>query len=48
MSDTLIFYKQPVYKQVSVRSQIAKQLLGLNLFSLRNNKTCKLELLEKF
>ena len=32
------FYKQPVYKQPTLGSQIAKQLSGLNLFSLSNNK----------
>ena len=32
------FYKQPVYKQPALGSQIAKQLSGLNLFSLSNNK----------
>ena len=32
------FYKQPVYKQPSLGSKIAKQLSGLNPLSLSNNK----------
>ena len=34
----LVFYKQPVYKQLALAWQIAKQLSGLNPLSLRNNK----------
>ena len=34
----LIFYKQPVYKQLALTWQIAKQLSGLNPLSLSNNK----------
>ena len=34
----LLFYKQPVFKQLALGWQIAKQLLGLNPFSLSNNK----------
>ena len=33
----LFFYKQPVFKQLALESQIAKQILGLNPFSLNNN-----------
>ena len=44
----LLFYKQPVYKQVALRWQIAKQLSGLNLLSLSKNKTYRLALLGKF
>ena len=37
---TLIFFnKQPGYKQLALRWQIAKQHSGLNLFSLRTIKT---------
>ena len=32
------FYKQPVYKQLTLGWQITKQLSGLNPFSLSNNK----------
>ena len=39
----LLFYKQPVYKQVAHRWQI-EQLSELNPFSLSNNKNCRLEL----
>ena len=35
---TYLFYNQPVYKQLALELQIAKQLSGHNLFSLRNNK----------
>ena len=35
---TQIFYKQPVYKQLALAWQIAKQLSGLNALSLRNRK----------
>ena len=34
----LFFCKQPVYKKLALRWQIAKQILGLNLFSLNNNE----------
>ena len=34
----LIFYKQPVYKQLALACQIAKQLSGLKPLSLSNNK----------
>ena len=34
----LVFYKQPVYKQLALAWQIAKQLSGLNPLSLSNNK----------
>ena len=43
-SCTLIFsYKQPVYKQLALGWQIAKQLLGLDPFSLRNRKNYRLK-----
>ena len=35
---TYFFYKQPVYKQLVVEWQIAKQLSGLNLLSPSANK----------
>ena len=44
----LFFYKQPVYKQVALGWQIAKQLSGLNILSLSNNKTYRLALFGKF
>ena len=34
----LVFYKQPAYKQLALGWQIAKQLSGLSLLSLSNNK----------
>ena len=37
----LFFYKQPVYKQLALRRQIAKQLSGPGPFSLSNNKNYK-------
>ena len=37
------FYKQPVYKQLALGWQIAKQLSGLNPFSLGNNKNYRLK-----
>ena len=40
---TLIFYKQPVYKQLAVGWQTAKQLSGLNPHSLSNNKKYRLK-----
>ena len=36
----LVFYKQSVYKQLALAWQIAKQLLGLHLFSLKQQKNC--------
>ena len=39
----VFFYKQPVYKQVALKWQIAKQLSGLKPFSLSNNKTFRLK-----
>ena len=35
---TLFFYKQPVYKQLPFRWQIAKQLSGFKTISLNNKK----------
>ena len=35
----VFFYNQPVYKQLALGWQIAKQLLGLNPISINNNKT---------
>ena len=39
----LIFYNQPVYKQLALGWQIAKQLSGLNPLLLSNNKNYKLK-----
>ena len=39
----LVFYKEPVYKQLALAWQIAKQLSGLNPFSLSNNKNYRLK-----
>ena len=39
----LVFYKQPVYKQLALAWQIAKQLSGLNPLSLSNNKNYRLK-----
>ena len=39
----LFFYKQPIYKQLVLAWQIAKQLLGLNLLSLNNSKNYSLK-----
>ena len=39
----LVFYKQPVYKQLALTWQIAKQLSGLNPLSLSNNKNYSLK-----
>ena len=40
LTNTLsFFYKQPVYKQLALRWQIAKQLSGLKPLSLSNKKT---------
>ena len=38
ISYTWFFYKQPIFKQLALAWQIAKQLSGLNPFSLSNNK----------
>ena len=38
----LVFYKQPVDKQLALAWQIAKQLLGLNPLSLSNKKNYSL------
>ena len=40
----LIFYKRPVYKQLALAWQIAKQLSGLNPLSLSNNKNYSLKI----
>ena len=39
----LVFYKQPVYKQLALARQIAKQLSGFNPLSLSNNKNYSLK-----
>ena len=39
----LVFYKQPIYKQLALAWQIAKQLSGLNPLSLSNNKIYSLK-----
>ena len=39
----IFFCKQPVYKQLALGWLIAKQLSGLNPFSLRKNKNYKLK-----
>ena len=39
---TYFFYKQPLYKQLALEQQIAKQLSGLNPLSLSNNKKRRL------
>ena len=41
----LVFYKQPVYKQLALAWQIAKQLSGLNPLSLSNNKNYSLKVI---
>ena len=38
----LFFYQQPVFKQLALGWQIAKQLSGLNPFSLSNIKSYRL------
>ena len=43
MTTLSFIYKQPVYKQLSLGCQIAKQLSGLNPFSLSNNKNYRLK-----
>ena len=35
---TYLFYNQPIYKQLALGCQIAKQLSGLKPLSLSNNK----------
>ena len=40
---TYLFYKQSVYKQLALGWQNAKQLSGLNLFSLSSNKNYRLK-----
>ena len=40
---TYFFYKQPVFKELTLGWQIAKQLSGLNLFALSNNKNYRLK-----
>ena len=39
----LVFYKQPIYKQLALAWQIAKQLSGLNPLSLSNKKNYRLK-----
>ena len=39
--NTLIFYKQPVFKQLALGWQTAKQLWGFNPFPLSNNHFVK-------
>ena len=38
-----LFYKQPVYKQLALGWQIAKQLSGLKPLSQSTNKNCRLK-----
>ena len=38
---TYFFNKQPIFKQLALGWQIAKQLSGLNPFILSNNKNCR-------
>ena len=40
---TYFFNKQPVYKQVALKWQIAKHLSGLNPLSLNNNRNYRLK-----
>ena len=40
---TYSFYKQPVFKQIALGWQIAKQHSGFNPFSLSNNKNYRLK-----
>ena len=42
------FYKEPVYKQLALAWQIAKQLSGLNPLSLSNNENYTLKKNEVF
>ena len=37
------FNKQPGYRQLALKWQIAKQLSGLNSLSVSNNKNCRLK-----
>ena len=39
----LVFYKQPVHKQLALAWQIAKQVSGLNPLSLSNNNNYSLK-----
>ena len=39
--NTLIFYKQSIFKQLALGWQIAEQLSGFNSFSLSNNHSVK-------
>ena len=39
----IFLYKRPVYKQLALKWQIAKQLSGFNLLSLSNNKNYRLK-----
>ena len=39
----VFFYKQLVFKQPTLGQQIAKQLSGISLFSLSNNKYYRLK-----
>ena len=43
MNYTYFFYKQPVYKQLALGWQIAKQISEFNSFSLSNNKNYRLK-----
>ena len=40
---TYFFNKQPGYRQLALKWQIAKQLSGLNSLSVSNNKNCRLK-----
>ena len=40
---TYFFNKQPGYRQIALKWQIAKQLSGLNSLSVSNNKNCRLK-----
>ena len=40
---TNIYTKQPVYKQLALEWQTAKQLSGLNSLSLSNNKNLQIK-----
>ena len=44
----LFFYKQPVHKQPALEWQTAKQISGLNLLSLSNNKNYRLKKVDFF
>ena len=44
----VLFYQQPVYKQLALGWQIAKRLPGLSPFSLSNNKNYRLKKAEFF